>query len=130
MFKLMITMKRKDGMSQDEFQRYYNEQHLAFTQKIIPPPKLGAKPPMLHRRNFIRADDSLVSLIGDGRADPSPPFDVITEVIYETREDAAAALQAFFQPSVINAVKSDEKKFIEEESIKFYVTEVFEQRSV
>ena len=129
MFKLMITMKRKKGISQDEFQRYYNEQHLAFAQKIIPPPKPGARPPMLHRRNFIRADDSLVALIGDGRADANPPFDVITEVVYETREDAAAALQSFFQESVINAVKSDEQKFIEDGSIKFYVTEVFEQRS-
>jgi hypothetical protein len=118
MFKLMITMKRKKGMSQNEFQRYYNDRHLAFVHGISPPPKPGVRPATLHRRNFIRADDALVSLIGDGRADKNPPFDVITEVVYETREDAAAALEAFFQPSVINAVKSDEENFIEDGSIK------------
>jgi len=129
MFKLMITMKRKKGMSHDEFQQYYNERHLTFVQRIIPPSKPGAKPATLHRRNFVRADDPLVSLIGDGRADVNPPFDVITEVVYETREDAAAALETFFQQSVIDPVKADEKNFIEDGSIKFYVTEVFEQRA-
>jgi hypothetical protein len=128
MLKLIITMKRKSGLSEEEFRRYYNEQHLTLAQNIIPPPKPGVSPPTLHRRNFVRANDALVSLIGDGRADPNPPFDVITEVVYETREDAAAALEAFFQPAVINAFKADEQKFIEAGSIKFYVTEVFEKK--
>jgi hypothetical protein len=129
MLKLIITMKRKKGLSEEEFQRYYNEQHLALAQSVIPLPKPGVNPPTLHRRNFIRANDPLVSLIRDGRADPNPPFDVITEVVYEAREDAAAALEAFFQPDVINAFKSDEHEFIEDGSIKFYVTEVFEKKS-
>lgn len=125
MFKLIITMKRRVGMTFDQFISYYDDHHLPNIFSILPQSTNGAT---VHRRNFILRDDSFLDIIGDGRTDSNPPFDVITEIEFETRDDAADAMRTFFDETYIDKIKADEKKFIDLESVKFYVVEMHENR--
>lgn len=123
MFKLVLTMKRRAGMTFDQFMNYYHDHHLPNVLAILPPSTNGAT---LHRRNFIMRDDPFLDVIGDRRADANPPFDVITEIEFETREDALDAMQVMFDTKYIDQIKADEANFLDPQSIKFYVAEVHE----
>ncbi|MFB9051329.1 EthD domain-containing protein [Sphingobium indicum] len=118
MFKLLVSMRRKPGMSLDEFIRYYEEKHAPLARRILPP--IG-----VYRRNYIRADDPLLASVGDGRASAaSADFDVITEAIYPTRAHAEAGIQAFFDADIMQVIRADEDEFVEAGSVKMYVVEV------
>lgn len=125
MFKLIMTMKRRAGMSFEQFVDYYHKHHLPNVFAILPPTENGAT---MHRRNFIQRDHAFNDVIGDGRTDSNPPFDAITEVEFDTREDAEAAMRLFFDPRYIDRIKEDELKFIDPLSNKFYVVEVHETK--
>jgi hypothetical protein len=123
-FKVLITMKRRADISRQAFVDYYNEKHLAYGASVMPPLAVGAK---LHRRNFVTLDDPFLAVVGDGRAvTENPDFDAVTEMLFDSREDAITMMRAFFQPDVIAKVKEDERNFVEVDSIRFYVVEVHE----
>lgn len=125
MFKIILTIKRRAGMTLEQFKTYYHEHHLPNVFAILPQSPNGAT---VHRRNFIMRDDPFLDAIGDGRADANPPFDVITEIEFETREDAHEAMRVMFDKQYIDKIKADEANFIDPGSINFYVTEVHESR--
>lgn len=125
MFKLLITMKRRAGMSFDDFVSYYHDHHLPNVAAILPPVANGAR---VHRRNFIQRDDPFLAVIGDGRADANPPFDAVTEIEFDTRDDAECAMRAFFEPGYLERIKDDERRFVDIPSVKFYVVDVQETR--
>jgi hypothetical protein len=124
-FKIILTCRRRAGLSFDQFKSYYHDHHLPNVFAILPPSPNGAT---VHRRNFIMRDDPILGVIGDGRADTNPPFDVITEIEFETREDAHEAMRTMFEEQYIEQIKADEANFIDPGSINFYVTEVHENR--
>ena len=118
MFKLIVTIKRKRGMSREEFIDYYENHHVALCRKILPPLEV-------YRRNYIMNDDPLLKAIGDNRAvDGENDFDVITEAIYTTRAEAQASMNALFDQNVGPKIMADEAKFCEPGGIKFYVVQV------
>lgn len=119
MFKLVITMKRKQGISPAEFMRHYDDVHIPLCRRIMPPLQL-------HRRNFILTDHAFYNYVGDNRGDSSrePPFDVVTEAIYDSEEAARASMDALFDQQIGPQVMADEKNFVEPGSVNFYVVEV------
>ena len=119
MFKLMITFKRKQGLSLDEFIEYYDTKHLDLARQIMPPT-------YLHRRNYILTEHPFYDYVGDNRGDASkePPFDVISEVFYESEEAARRQMDALFDATIGGQIMEDEKKFVEPGSINFYVVKV------
>lgn len=125
MFKLMITMKRRAGMTMDQFIAYYHENHLPNVFAILPPATHGAT---LHRRNFIMRDDPFLDVIGDDRADANPPFDAITEIEFAERAHAEEAMKLFFDGRYIDRIKADERHFVDLPSVKFYVVDVHETK--
>lgn len=123
MFKIMITMKRRAGMTMEQFIDYYHNHHLPNVFAILPPSEPGAR---VHRRNFINRDDPFLAVIGDGRADANPPFDAITEIEFDEQADAEKAMRLFFDEQYINRIKQDERNFVDMPSVKFYVVETHE----
>ncbi|NHN36533.1 EthD domain-containing protein [Pseudomaricurvus alcaniphilus] len=125
MFKLVLTMKRRSGLTLEQFMNYYHEHHLPNVFAILPPSTNGAT---LHRRNYILRDDPFNDLIGDGRINANPPFDVITEIEFDNRADAEESMRTFFDERYIDKIKEDEAHFIEPGSVNFYVVDVHENR--
>jgi hypothetical protein len=64
--------------------------------------------------------------VGDNRADSNPSFDCISEIGFESREDAEAAMATFFDPKYLDKVKQDERNFVDLSSIRYYVVETGE----
>jgi hypothetical protein len=127
LFKLIMTMKKREGMSRQDFMTYYDERHLAYGATVVPPLEAGANGATLHRRNFVVLDDPLLAFVGEGRAvTENPDFDVITEMLFDSRDDAIAMMRVLFRPEVIDKIRDDERQFVELDTIKFYVVEVHE----
>lgn len=124
MFKIVITMKRKPGLTRAQFIDYYNDRHLPFMSRVLPPLRNAKR---THRRNFVTLDDPFLDVVKAGRAVVADPdFDAMTEVIYETREDAMEMFEVFFRPEYFEEIRKDESNFVDMDSVKFYAVEVFE----
>lgn len=122
--KLIITMKRRQGMPLDEFISYYNEHHLVNVSKILPPSDNSRR---IHIRNFVNTNHPLLGLIGDGRAvTRDPAFDCLTEIIFESDESAAAFFGSFFEVKALELIKEDEARFIDPDSVRFYMVDTIE----
>jgi len=119
MFKIMITLKRKSGLSRAEFMDLYENGHVPLARRLVSPLEL-------YRRNYIVNDDPFLQAIGDNRATESsePPFDVITEISYETREQAIAAMRERATGVSGKEILADEAKFVDVNSLQFYVVDV------
>ncbi|WP_083277071.1 EthD domain-containing protein [Sphingobium phenoxybenzoativorans] len=120
MFKLIITIKKKKGMTLEQFMHHYDKVHIPLCQKIMPVPL------HLHRRNYILTDHPFYGYVGDNRAEAShePAFDVITEAFYEDEAAARASMDALFDQVIGPQVMEDEKNFCEPGGVNFYVVEV------
>jgi hypothetical protein len=119
MFKLIITIKKKKGMSLEEFMRYYDDQHLVLCRRIMPPLHM-------HRRNYVLTQHPFYDYVGDGRSSAAqePPFDVISEVFYENEDQARASMDALFDGETRRQVMEDETHFCEPGGVNFYVVKV------
>jgi hypothetical protein len=111
-------MKKKAGLSRAEFIDYYEDKHVPLMREL-------ALTREIYRRNYIVFDDPMFDIDGrSGAADPIA-FDVITESIFATRENAEAAKNAALAtPENLKRVKADEANFIEPGSVRMYVVEV------
>jgi hypothetical protein len=117
-------MRRKSGLSREEFIAYYNERHLANVSRILPATGTGRR---VHIRNFVDPEHPLASMIGDGRAAPGePPFDCLTEIIFDNDALAADFFRSFFAPEAIAQIREDEAQFIDLDSIRFYMVDSIE----
>ena len=118
MYKCIILMKKKRGLSRREFIDYYENKHVPLLRELAPMREI-------YRRNYIVFDDPMFNVDGrDGAAD-SVAFDVITESIFATREAAEAAKNAVLgSPKTLQRVKADEANFVEPGSVRMYVVEV------
>jgi len=120
MFKLMLTIKKKKGITRQEFMDHYDKVHLALAKKIMPPLHL-------HRRNYVYTDHPFYTYVGDNRAankEADRPFDVIVEVFWETEADARKSMDAMFNGDTNRQITEDETNFCEPGGVNFYVVEV------
>ena len=122
MVRIIITIKKRKGISRAQFMEYYEKHHVPFVSTLLP----GTK--SLYRRNFIIWDDPILDAIGDGRAgrdlgDDLNPFDCFTETERNTREEAEEGLKRFFESDVLRKIKADEDEFVEPDGTRFYVVE-------
>jgi hypothetical protein len=116
-------MKRRGGLSAEEFREYYNDSHLPFLATVLPSVKDKL---LLHRRNFLAADDPILDILPQGRVDREATLDAITELYFQSREDAVAVLREFSDPANLDRIEADERRFVSPESIRFYVVDIVE----
>ena len=119
MFKFMVLIKKKPSMTRAEFIDYYENVHAPLLQRIMPP--IGT-----YRRNYIQYNDELGSTIGRGGGSGETPFDVITEVIFETREQADTYMSAFWDEERHRQILEDESNFVSGNGGVVYVVDTYE----
>ena len=106
-------------MPMADFMRYYDEQHIGKEGKTLPPL-------YLHRRNYLVRDHPFYTHVKDYRGDQAqsdPPFDVITEIYYNTYEEAVSSIDAFYDDRNFPRILADEANFCDPEGIHYYVVE-------
>lgn len=104
MIKLMFLMKRRPGLTRAEFRDYYENRHAPFMQSVV-----GR--PAEYRRNYV--------------VDPAEgDCDAITEILYETEADLAAAQAAMAANA--ERIREDEERFVDRASVRSFVVDCVE----
>src|SRR5215469_9896671 len=92
-FKWMMAIKRKRGITHQQFIDYYENKHAPLLRSLLPPMQI-------YRRNYLIFDDPMFAVDNRGGSDNDLDFDVITEVIFSTRQEAEALMAAVARPEI------------------------------
>ena len=104
MFKRVTLIKRKPGMSIEDFKSYYENHHVPMVKRLFP---MFAD----YRRSYI---SDAVRRNGDAKV---LDFDVITETWYASEADYKVFLAKLSTPGILDEVKADEARFMDTASI-------------
>ena len=110
MITMIVFVRRKAGLSREEFSRYWFERHGPLVKSI---PEF-----MRHVRKYIQyhpapGQAAAGSLFGD-----IPDFDGVGEIWYDSREAMNASFQ---EPRYLELIKPDELKFIDIEGCLSFI---------
>lgn len=117
MFKWVIAIRKKRGLSREAFIDYYENHHVPRMTALVPLPAI-------YRRNYVVLDDPLLAVDGRGGGEEDLPFDCLTECVFDTREEAQRLVAAFSRPEILAIIAADEAHFIEPGCQKMYIVEV------
>lgn len=115
MFKVVLTVKKRAGMTRQQFIDYYEQVHTALVLRTVPNAPL-------YRRNFI-VDGAEVGGIPGSGADEAG-FDCMTEIGFHSRPECEAHIAAYLDPVNHPVIAADEAKFIAPDGLRFYIMEV------
>ncbi|MGD9602913.1 MAG: EthD domain-containing protein [Gammaproteobacteria bacterium] len=116
MFKVMILIRRKPGMSMEEFIRYYETSHAPLGASKVPNMKR-------YVRHFLRPYGNAVY-----GTDPASQYDVVTELWFDDEADFQRGMAYLTEPETARIIGEDEEKLFDKSSIRFYVVEEHETR--
>ena len=119
MFKWIVQIKKKQGMTRAEFIDYYENKHEPLIRRLLP------RYP-IYRRNYLVFDDPMLSIDGRGGSADDAGYDVLTEGVFDTREDAQAFMAAFAKTEIREQIKADEANFVEPGHAKMFIVEVYQ----
>lgn len=111
MYKTITLLKRREGLTLDEFIAYYEAHHRLIGEKYLN----GAA--VHYARRFLRPiDDSGVPT----------DYDVVTEVWFADRASFDAALALLMQPEAAAEIAADEERLFDRSKIRMFAVEEHE----
>ncbi len=111
MFKVMVLIKRKPGMSIEDFIAYYETTHAPLGISKVPNMKR-------YVRHFLRPYGNDVY-----SADDEAPYDVLTELWFDDEADFEQGMAYLTDPDTAAIIAADEEKLFDRSSIRFTVME-------
>lgn len=116
MMKLVALFKIKAGMSRAECIEYYETRHVPLILEIMPD--------IFHdyRRNFVIPDSMFVPNHLEG-APPPPPFDMMTELWFESRAKYDEMGRIMSDPAIGERVARDEANFLDRSSMIMFMVD-------
>ena len=114
MYKVVILIKRRKGMSMDEFIDYYEKKHAPLATPML----LNIR---RYVRHFIRPFQSPTY-----PAASEGPADVVTEFWYDTQADFERAMENVSRPENAKVLQADEEKLFDRASIQIYTSEQYQ----
>jgi hypothetical protein len=111
MFKTITLLKRRDGLSLDEFIAYYEDHHRRIGEKYL---RGGA---VRYVRRFLRPLDDI--------GDPTD-YDVVTEIWFPDRASFEATLSALKRPQAAAEIAADEERLFDRSKIRMFKVEEHE----
>jgi uncharacterized protein (TIGR02118 family) len=103
MHKLLLLMKRKPGISVADFRDYYESRHVPLCL-----PLMGAAAKRYVRRYL------------EPSAAGEPPFDVITELWFDSRAAVDATLAMFANNATPDFIAADEEQFLDRSATRAF----------
>lgn len=116
MIKLAMLLKRKKGMSFEEFDRYWSGPH---ADLLLSVPNFTR-----HVRRYCQSHVIDPSYGGEGLKWPKADFDGIAEVWFDSIDDMN---RAFSEPDFVEKAGSDDLNFVDRESVTTIITEELEK---
>ncbi len=106
MIKLVFALRRRPGLSREEFQRYWLETHAALVRK-------NAAALRIHRYVQVHTtDDEISTALRASRGAPEE-YDGVAELWWRSREDMVAALATPEGQAAGRELLEDERRFID-----------------
>lgn len=114
MFKMMVMLRRKPGMSDADFRTYYEEKHAILVRRSAPTV-----------RRYVR---NYLTPIGtpDYAPDESGAVDCIAEAWFESDAAFAAALAEMAASGADKAITADEEQLFDRGAIRWFRAEEVE----
>ena len=106
MLKIVFCLRRKQGITREEFQRYWREEHA---------PKVKARAPAIGMRRYVQShtlDTPLNAAVADSRGAPEP-YDGIMEGWWDSEEALLATLSSPEAQAAGRDLLEDEARFID-----------------
>lgn len=116
MLKFVALLKKKEGMSREDFIDYYENKHAPLMSTLLPPFKD-------YRRCYLMKDDMFVAGHTADAATTPPWFDVICEIWYEGREQYEAMQAMTDNPEIGAKIKADEENFLDRSQICMFLVD-------
>ena len=107
--KVIAMLKRKSGLTDDEFVAYYETRHAPLILSIAPQIRD-------YRRNYLRQEGAILA---DGATQPD--FDVVTELWFDDKSAFDAAMAAFTAPANAARIARDEENVFDRSRTMFFV---------
>jgi uncharacterized protein (TIGR02118 family) len=101
MIKVIATLKRRPGLTPDEFERYYFERHAQLASEVIPPEIAGEIRYYVH---------NYAVRFGDGGSDA--PYDCVAEIGFDDLE-AMERWNAWYRSADGKVLRDDEDNFMD-----------------
>lgn len=111
--KVMVLLKRKPGMSMEEFIDYYENHHVPLILRILPFQ-------IDYRRNYVRQDGALASM----DAQPAD-YDVVAEARFATQEIFERFCVEGAKPEIREQVIADEMNFVDRDNLRFFIVDEY-----
>lgn len=115
MIKCIALIKRRPGISHQDFVEYYERHHAPLAYTYL-------SSALYYARRYFEPSGlaHLSSQEGSGAADD---FDCQTEIWFEDRAAMVSALSCLADREVADIIGADEERFIDRTSIRFFIVE-------
>ena len=121
MIKLVLTLKRKPGMTHEDFRAYYEKSHVEQAVKLFGHLMLA------YRRNYLPTSAALCDGDPERVGKPQPEgVDVVTEVIFKDQASFDEFARKFNAPEINQWFVEDEKRFFDREASRMGIVEIVE----
>ncbi len=117
MIKLVFTIRRRDGMSRDEFQRYWRNEHAALVERHAE---------VLRIRRYVQThgrDTPADIALAEVRGSEPRYYDGVAELWWDSVEDLLEASGSEEGQLAASALLEDERRFIDLPSSPIWVGE-------
>lgn len=111
MIKTVALIRRKPGISKEEFVRYYEHEHAPLVLKTMP-----------QIRRYVRNHTVLVD---EGSPETTPAYDCVTEIYFDDMESSLAAHEVMTS-SAGDVIREDETNFLDQASMVHFLVDVYE----
>ena len=115
MIKCIALIKRRAGISHQEFADYYEHHHAPMARKYLSA--------ALHYQRRYLEPDSLEYQAEAGAATGTENFDCLTELWFEDRATMEATLAGLAEPGVLGVIGARGGRLIDRGTIRFFVIE-------
>jgi uncharacterized protein (TIGR02118 family) len=107
MIKLVFTLRRREGMTREDFQRYWREKHAPLVQQHAA---------TLHIRRYVQVhlhETALNEAVAAPRGSQPQFYDGVAELWWDSLEDMAAVLSSEAAQAAAQELLEDEQRFID-----------------
>jgi len=107
MIKLVFTLRRREGMTREDFQRYWREEHAPLVQRHAE---------TLHIRRYVQVhlrETDLDDAISAPRGSESRFYDGVAELWWDSLEDLTAAFTTEAGQAAARELLGDEQRFVD-----------------
>jgi len=116
MIKCLALLKRRNGMSHQEFVDYYEKQHVQFAGPLL-------AEAVHYARVYFQPQSATPSSFANDWAENSGSFDCATELWFDNVEDMKASLARLSSPRNAATIIQDEEQFLDRSCTQFYIIE-------